>query len=614
MSIEWIHHSHFLPSAYQANKTALMNYLSLSDSIFDQSNLFLRKSRDGLVESAIQDNDVYQIQFETGSIDQLRQAQQQEISQFSPIHSSNVVYVLGCDLGYSLEMLSSYLSQASHKAAVVIEPDKNQLELTLAARDLGPWLNSNRIDWAVGGHWKDQLRELIWQRNFFSCSQPDFLFSFTARRPERTADWAQLQTLVRQSVSEGKSRFQRQFSDAESYYANKTDFTITKLLAPSTASDPAKAVPYIQERVLDECRKNKVKVVYHEPGFRSDIALLKQIAAERPDAMMMINRSPGEFAQQEQFDRLQMPRFVWCIDDPNCFVGNAFGRHDFVFTWDKAYTEDLRNKNAQSVDHFPYVADMDKAPAQFEERFSSPVSYIGQVKCLDAEELGLSDSEAQLVQKAGRLKAQHRNRSYQSLLLELQSDFGLNLIKHENDVAPRQLRYATYIVANAHWRIAVLDKARPFGLKIYGNDDWKAYLQNNPLADCFCGPADPERDAPNIFYSSKVNLNIHSLQALTSLNQRDFNCPLVGGFILTDWVEGAEDFFEPDVELAFYHNLNELEDKLAFFLEHDDERRQLIERGQARVLRDHVYSVRAPKAFETFQQRIQERYEAAGDE
>ncbi|MBZ0256125.1 glycosyltransferase, partial [bacterium] len=379
-------------------------------------------------------------------------------------------------------------------------------------------------------------------------------------------------------------------------------------------NDPAKAVPYIHERFLDECRNNHIKVVYHEPGFRSDIRLLKQIAEERPDAMMMINRSPAEFARREQLDRLRMPRFIWCIDDPNCFLDDAFGEHDFIFTWDNAYADDLKAKNAQSVDFFPYVADMDKATAKHNEKFASLVSYIGQVKRLNPDELHLNTAETALVEKAGRMKAQQRERSYQSLLLELQSEFGLSVIENEREEAPRLLRYAMYIVANAHWRIAVLERARAFGLKIYGNDDWKIYLKDDPLLDCFCGPADPERDVPDIFYSSKINLNIHSLQALTSLNQRDYNCPLVGGFILTDWIIGADDFFDPNTEMAFYHNLDELEAKISHFLNHEEERRQLIEKGRARVMRDHLYSVRVPRALETFKQRIQERYGVATDE
>ena len=612
MTAFWIRYSQFAPDILHANHNALLERVPALENIDDlEQNLRLRTAPDGAIEAAIECDGRYDIQVQSATLAQQRQIQQQEIGRFSPAGSSNVVYVLGCDLGYSLETLSAHLSQAPHKAAVIIEPDIRQLYLTLAARSLLPWLHSNRINWAVGGQWQQLARALIWEHNYFSCEQPDILFSLTARRADRAADWAQLQSLIRQCTQEFRNRFQQLLLDAETYYATRRDGAVERLLAPSTAADPAKAVPYIQERFLAECRRNQIDVLYHQPGFRSDIGLLKQIAQQRPDAMMMINRSPAEFARREQLDRLRMPRFSWCIDDPNCFVDDAFGQHDFVFTWDKAYTNDLLAKNALRVDFFPYVADMDGATANYDERFASPVSYIGQVKRLDADELGLCANETALAEKAGRLKAQQRDRSYQSLLLELQDEFGLRVIEQATDDAPRMLRYAMYIVANAHWRIAVLERARPFGLKIYGNDDWLLYLKDHPLLECFCGPADPERDVPNIFYSSKINLNIHSLQALTSLNQRDYNCPLVGGFVLTDWVESGETFFEPDVEMAFYHNLDELEQKIERYLSNEDSRRAIIEKGRARVKRDHVYSVRVPRALSTFQQRIQERYGAA---
>ncbi|MDP8245272.1 MAG: glycosyltransferase [Candidatus Hinthialibacter antarcticus] len=615
MNSSWIRHTQFSPEIYHENQSALTGRLSpLPVNDIGDAALWLRMSPDHLVEAAIEADGIFDVQLEAETIEKQRRIQEQEINRFSAIETSNVIFVLGSDLGYSLELLSSYLSQAPRKAAVIVEPDLRQLHLALAACSLLPWINSNRIDWAVGGDWADQVRTLIWEHNYFACDQPDILFSLTARRPDRTSAWAELQALIRQCASDGKARFKQMMTGAEVYYAKKDRSQLQHLLAPSTANDPAKAVPYIQERFLDECRRNQMEVVYHEPGFRSDIRLLKQIAELRPDAMMMINRSPAEFARREQLDHLRLPRFIWCIDDPNCFVDDAFGEHDFVFTWDNAYADDLRAKNAQSVDFFPYVADMDHATAQYDECFASPVSYIGQVKCLNADELHLKPSEAALAEKAGRCKAQQRDRSYQSLLLQFQSEFGLRVIDDERDDAPRLLRYAMYIVANAHWRIAVLERARPFGLKIYGNDDWKFYLENHPLLDCFCGPADPERDVPNIFYSSKINLNIHSLQALTSLNQRDYNCPLVGGFILTDWIDGGDSFFEPDIEMAFYHDLNELQSKISHFLNHDEERQAIIEKGRARVMREHLYSVRVPRAIGTFQQRIQERYGVTADE
>jgi spore maturation protein CgeB len=103
-------------------------------------------------------------------------------------------------------------------------------------------------------------------------------------------------------------------------------------------------------------------------------------------------------------------------------------------------------------------------------------------------------------------------------------------------------------------------------------------------------------------------LNIHSLHALNSLNQRDFNCPLLGGFLLTDWVDGADAFFEPDREMAFYYDLDDLEEKIRFYLDHPEARNEIIQRGRERVLREHIYAKRVPRVLDILKKRIRERY------
>ena len=162
-----------------------------------------------------------------------------------------------------------------------------------------------------------------------------------------------------------------------------------------------------------------------------------------------------------------------------------------------------------------------------------------------------------------------------------------------------QVRHFLYWEANNRHRIELLERLVDLDLRIYGNEDWIPLTKESPLRDKFLGPMDPNTELPSLFASAQVNLNIHSVQCSGSLNQRDFNAPVAGGFLLSDWVPGAGRFFEPEVEAAYFTDSKDLRAKVEFFLEHPDLREQIVRAGKARVLDHHTYNHRVGQLLDT---------------
>lgn len=531
---------------------------------------------------------------------------EQSLRALSPSNDASLIYVLGFELGYSFQILQPYLARRNRKAALILEPDARLFAASLAIHPLHSALGSNRIQWVIGGSPDGDLVRIFDEQHYFAVTRAEVFFSALSQDPKRAAFWGEIRTQSQQAAAAARKRFEQELLETRLYYSQKKPDELCKAMAPYYES--GKAIPYIQKRFLQECARLGVEVVYHKPSFIGGIALLRDISRERPDFLLCINKSPSELAPIQILDQLRLPRLIWCIDDPNVFIKDAFGLHDFVFTWDTSYTQNLLDKQARGVDHFPYVADLDGVDAKYEERFAAPVSYIGQVTPFSREDLGIEEKFVPLIEKVGQSKAYEPERSYQSLVLQYQGEYGLEVIQSEKDEVPRSIRYGMYVIGNALRRILVLEQAMPFGLKLYGGESWLDILQDHPLRECYQGVADPEQDVPAIFVSSTINLNIHSLQALSSLNQRDFNCPLVGGFLLTDWVEGADRFFVPDREMVFYDGLDDLAGKIAYYLENEDERREISLRGQSRVLSEHTYASRVPQVLRTLQEKIRQRY------
>ncbi len=606
---DWIPIDKYDPELWQKNITALNeNHPLLFEkiqSVIRSNTLVLRKHKNGFCDCAERKDGDVQIILSSDQIQSESKTLDKNLSMLSGPSLPTLIFLLGFDLGYSFDKFLPQFAKSSKKAAIVVEPDRRLFAAGLALHSFESVFPVNRVQWVIGEPIEKQLESVILKNHFIMLDRVETLFSTHAKQPHLAPVWKQARTASERASQTGRAILQQKIKDLLAYYAEKDPTQIRTIMAPLYRE--GKAVPYIQERFLDECRKLGLEVAYHQPAFLRGISFLHEVHQYKPDLLLCVNKSPTEFTIPNVLNQLKLPRMVWCIDDPNCFLSDRFYDHDFVFTWDPSYNQNLYDRQAQSVDWFPYIADLDQVEWEYDERFASPVSYIGQVKALNLDELALEKKYQPLIEAAGAQKANQPHRSYQSIVLEMQERFGLNVIESENDKLPRMLRYALYIVGNAKRRIQVLEQVMPFGLKFYGNEEWLKVLNGHPLLQCYQGPAHPEKDVPRIFVSSTINLNIHSLQAQSSLNQRDFNCPLVGGFLLTDWVDGADHFFTPDEELVFYRRLSELPQKIEYFLNHEEARQAVIQRGQQRVQRDHTYAARVPRVLETLKRRVQER-------
>lgn len=79
---------------------------------------------------------------------------------------------------------------------------------------------------------------------------------------------------------------------------------------------------------------------------------------------------------------------------------------------------------------------------------------------------------------------------------------------------------------------------------------------------------------------------------------RHFEVPGCGAFQLTNENPELAELFEPGREVVFYRSNTDLADKLAHYLTHDDERRQIAARGYARAHADHTLDRRVRSLFD----------------
>ncbi|MDR1487797.1 MAG: glycosyltransferase [Deltaproteobacteria bacterium] len=329
------------------------------------------------------------------------------------------------------------------------------------------------------------------------------------------------------------------------------------------------------------------------------LRLLELIKQFKPTLLLTVNHlgfdAEGILAQT--MEKLGLAVASWFVDSPCVILGeakNVVAQGLHIFSWDSDYLQPLRQMGFESVHHLPLATDGENFriyPSDGKERHN--VSFVGDsltaatakylaLSGIDADQLGVVDRLAQEFLADDQLTPM-------PLLTKLAAK--LNLSEEQ------KLNLAALITwrASRLWRLKVLSAIPVKHLSIAGDDAWKKLL---PKAKIF-GKVDYFQALPKFYRASEVNLNITSAQMKGGLNQRVFDVPATGSFLLTDHRKQLEEFFELESEVITYHSPQQACEKAQWWLFHPLQRRKIIEKARNRILKEHLYRHRLDKLIKT---------------
>jgi spore maturation protein CgeB len=122
----------------------------------------------------------------------------------------------------------------------------------------------------------------------------------------------------------------------------------------------------------------------------------------------------------------------------------------------------------------------------------------------------------------------------------------------------------------------------PFGSKIKAMGKWGL----SQLSKVKPGTEDPSQDGHGV------------KQYAEQIKGRNFEVPGCGGFMLTGRADNLEDYYEVGKEVVCFDDSNDLVDKVAYYLTHDEERIAVAQAGYQRTLRQHTYVHRFSEIFQ----------------
>jgi spore maturation protein CgeB len=107
-----------------------------------------------------------------------------------------------------------------------------------------------------------------------------------------------------------------------------------------------------------------------------------------------------------------------------------------------------------------------------------------------------------------------------------------------------------------------------------------------------------------VLRDSYLTLNHHGDFLPFANNLRLFEATGVGSLLITDWKKNLHEMFEPEKEVVTYRDPVECVELIQYYLEHENERREIAQAGQRRTLREHTYYQRMQELTDIVQKYL----------
>lgn len=328
----------------------------------------------------------------------------------------------------------------------------------------------------------------------------------------------------------------------------------------------------------------------------------------RPELIVAVNHQPGlPEAVEELGAHLPGLRLVvWEIDpsiDPVRPPKRPVPRTT-IHTWRKAHVPLYRAAGFRA-EHLPLAADPEwRRPialtAEEHADVDAPVVFVGRSMVPEAQQY--KRDATTLAVRAGRDPADAAA-LVERVLAEQRRSAGVFRIpelmaEHLPELAALKptpgARFADPVMllgeaAAAEFRLATVAGLGRYGAHVWGDEGWRAVTAHGAR---WRGPAGHFHKLPRIYSGDGIHVDIGRIYQLDIVTLRVFDVVSCGGFVLAHHNEELGDLFALGEELISWRTPRELHEKVAWYLQHPDERRRIAAAGRARLLRDHTVARR----------------------
>lgn len=304
----------------------------------------------------------------------------------------------------------------------------------------------------------------------------------------------------------------------------------------------------------------------------------------------------------------------WIVDSPVLELYSYSIRKPYnrIFIFDRALYLDFVNENPNCIFHFPLATNVaawdqvcDSITEEDRRKFSCDISFIGSTYEEKCPYNRLNNPPAYL-------------KGYLDGLIAAQLKvYGCNFMEEvlTDDIVEEFKKYTDFyqfpenavhndkaVMAQFYLNTKVAEQERLHLLRLLSDHfdvDIYTFSDVSSMPNIrHRGSASTLIDMPKIFHLSKINLNITAKPIRTGLSLRIWDILGAGGFLISNYQEEIPDYFEIGKDLEVYASEDELMEKAAYYLEHEEERRTIAENGYNKVKAHHTYVMRLREMLE----------------
>ncbi len=309
--------------------------------------------------------------------------------------------------------------------------------------------------------------------------------------------------------------------------------------------------------------------------------------------------------------RKKLPYISWVYDSPclTLYSDMVYSPYSYIFHFDSAEVEKLRNKGVKNVWHMPLAVNVARVSecitkAQDDDSYRGiEVSFMGN---LYTEGLnfpdninGIGDYEKGFVKAV--VDSQLRVLGY-DLMADMQSAQAVREIaKHIELQVEEELSMTKEDIllnmfhkkASAVERFELLDMlSKQYKVTLFSQSDVSKLTQVEKK-----GYIDYTSQMPLMFNRSKINLNITLRCIQSGISLRAMDIMGAGGFLLSNWQPELAQLFVEGEEMVMYYDRQDLMSKVDYYLKHDEERVQIAKNGLKRIEAEYTYDKAWNKIF-----------------
>lgn len=313
----------------------------------------------------------------------------------------------------------------------------------------------------------------------------------------------------------------------------------------------------------------------------------------------------------------------WTCDNPliSMYHESVFHDCNYIFTFDKTNYLEFRGMGVKHIWYLPLAVDTERMDALLGapekagrrkaaqdpemQKYRGDVAFVGslyernsydKIKNRLPEYLrGYFDAvmEAQLNISGANIVEPMLTTN---ILEQLQEYFQLE--KSEGSFSDLGLIFQTTVlgfkIAEIERRRALIELSKHYRVNVYSNSDVSDLLRIQ-----YCGSVDYWSEMPKVFRMSKINLNFTIPNIKSGIPLRIWDVLGCGGFLLTNYQAEIPYYFKEGEDLVCFDGLEDLCEKVGYYLEHEEERKRIAWNGYHKVREKHSYIERIHTILDT---------------